>query len=101
LQSHSVSSRSNTTTSSAISSSLNAAQPTTPSEPFVDQDVAAKFLSVKPRRLLELARAGKIPAFPLGDGERRVWRFKISLLAAAMESRLNCTRQSPAPKETE
>ena len=39
-------------------------------------------------------------AHPLGDGVRRVWRFRLSELAAAMCSRgVNYTRQSPAPKE--
>jgi hypothetical protein len=53
-------------------------------EPFVDAARAAEFLSLKPRRLLELARAGRLPAYPLGDGVRRVWRFRLSELSAAM-----------------
>jgi hypothetical protein len=53
-------------------------------EPFVDAARAAEFLSLKPRRLLELARAGRLPAYPLGDGVRRIWRFRLSELSAAM-----------------
>jgi len=67
-------------------------------EPFVDADTAAEFLHVSRRRLLDLARASEIPAYPLGQGKRRVWRFRLSELACAMQARINCLRQSPAPK---
>ncbi len=53
-------------------------------ERFVDADEAAKFLSLTRRRVLELARAGKLPGHPLGDGARRIWRFRLSELAAAV-----------------
>jgi hypothetical protein len=53
-------------------------------EPFVDADQAAKFLLLTRRRVLELARAGKLPGHPIGDGARRVWRFRLSELAAAI-----------------
>jgi hypothetical protein len=36
---------------------------------------AAKFLSMQRRQLLELARAGTIPAYPIGDGQRRLCDF--------------------------
>ncbi|HWC19883.1 MAG TPA: hypothetical protein VG498_22915 [Terriglobales bacterium] len=69
-------------------------------EPFVDAHRAAEFLFLTPRRVLELARKGTVPAHPLGDGVRKVWRFRLSELAAAMCSHgVNYTRQSPAPKE--
>jgi hypothetical protein len=53
-------------------------------EGFVDADEAAKFLFLKRRRILELARAGKLPGHPIGDCARRVWRFRLSELAAAV-----------------
>jgi excisionase family DNA binding protein len=53
-------------------------------EPFVDADEAAAFLSLTRRRILELARAGKLPGHPIGDGARRVWRFRLSEVAAAV-----------------
>ena len=53
-------------------------------ESFVDADEAAKFLFLKRRRILELARAGKLPGHPIGDCARRVWRFRLSELAAAV-----------------
>jgi hypothetical protein len=53
-------------------------------ERFVDADAAAEFLSLTRRRVLELARARKLPAHPIGDGARRVWRFRLSEIAAAI-----------------
>jgi hypothetical protein len=55
-------------------------------EGFVDADEAGKFLSLNRRRILELARARKLPGHPIGDGARRVWRFRLSELAAAVSS---------------
>jgi Helix-turn-helix domain len=55
-------------------------------EAFIDADEAAIFLSLPRRRVLDLARAGKLPAHPIGDGARRVWRFRLSELAAAITS---------------
>jgi excisionase family DNA binding protein len=55
-------------------------------ERFVDADEAAKFLSLNRRRILELARAGKLPGHPIGAGTRRVWRFRLSELANAVSA---------------
>jgi len=69
-------------------------------EPFVDAIEAGKFLHLRPRRVLELARRGVLPAYPLGDGARRVWRFRLSELATAIRSlAVNSARQSPAPRQ--
>jgi len=62
------------------------ASPPEPFERFVDADEAGKFLSLNRRRILELARARKLPGHPIGDGARRVWRFVLSELAAAVSS---------------
>jgi hypothetical protein len=53
-------------------------------EKFVDAVEASRFLSIKPRRVVELARAGYLPAYPLGTGRRRIWRFRLSEVAAAV-----------------
>jgi hypothetical protein len=53
-------------------------------EPFVDAERAAEFVAVSPRYLLDLARKGLLPAYPLGTGVRRVWRFKLSEIDAAL-----------------
>ena len=55
-------------------------------EGFVDADEAGKFLSLNRRRILELARAGKLPGHPIGDGARRIWRFRLSEIANAVSS---------------
>jgi hypothetical protein len=55
-------------------------------EGFVDADEAGKFLSLNRRRILDLARARKLPGHPIGDGTRRVWRFRLSELTAAVAS---------------
>jgi excisionase family DNA binding protein len=57
-------------------------------ERFVDAVVAARFLSIQRRQLLQLARAGTIPAYPIGEGQRRLWRFRLSDLSKAMEERM-------------
>ena len=55
-------------------------------ERFVDADEVAKFLSHTRRRVLDLARRGKLPAHSIGTGARRIWRFRLSELAAAVDS---------------
>ena len=53
-------------------------------ERFVDPQTAADFLSIRPRRLLDLARRNVVPAYTIGQGQRRVWRFRLSELAASV-----------------
>jgi excisionase family DNA binding protein len=53
-------------------------------EPFVDAGTAAEFLMITRRRLLEMARAGEIPAHAIGEGARKIWRFRLSELAEAL-----------------
>lgn len=72
------------------------ANKTTLLEPFVDAGQAAEFLRLHRRRLLQLARQGKLPAYPIGDGPRKVWRFRLSELAAAM---LHSRQRSHVPEE--
>jgi hypothetical protein len=50
-------------------------------EPLADADAAGEFLRVSPRRILELARRGVLPGYPLGTGPRHLWRFRLSELA--------------------
>ena len=56
-----------------------------PFEPFVDEEVVGLFLTLTPRRVLELAREGLITSHPLGR-TRKTWRFRISEVAADMET---------------
>ncbi len=36
---------------------------------------AAALLDMNPRTLVKWARLGYVPAHPLGEGKRRLWRF--------------------------
>lgn len=57
-------------------------------EPFVSADAAARFLSIKRRYLLALARKGIAGAYALGTGTvRKIWVFRLSELAAALASK--------------
>ena len=57
-------------------------------EPFVSADQAAKFLSIKRRFLLALARGGITGAYALGTGNRRkMWVFRLSELGIAIDHR--------------
>lgn len=69
-------------------------------ESFVDAAAVGDFLQMRRRRVLELARQGLIPAYPFGTGSRRVWRFRLSDVVTALDSsRVNYSRQSPAPEQ--
>ena len=70
-------------------------------EGFVDADEAGKFLSLHRRRILELARAGKLPGHPIGDGARRTWRFRVSELAAALGKNVFTSADNPAIRKPE
>ena len=62
-------------------------------EPFVSAEEAARFLSVRRRQLLAMARQGLVGAYPLGTGSmRKVWVFRLSELAAALEQHLTAAR---------
>jgi len=58
-------------------------------EPFVDADVAARFLSLSRKHILKLAIHGVIPAHPLGPGQRKTWRFLLSELRDWMFTNAN------------
>ncbi len=65
--------------------SSRAATPALAPEPFVSADEAARFLSVKRRYVLELARRGIAGAYALGTGsKRKIWVFRLSELANAV-----------------
>ena len=54
-------------------------------EPFVSADVAAEFLGIKRKMLLDMARMGIPGAYPIGTGKiRKKWIFRISQLTTAI-----------------
>jgi excisionase family DNA binding protein len=50
---------------------------------------AARLLHMDHRTLIRWARAGYVPAHPLGEGRRRLWRFFRDELLAWVESQSN------------
>jgi hypothetical protein len=56
-------------------------------ERFIDPSALAEHLSVTRRQILEMTRRGVIPGHPLGIGtSRKVWRYKISEVEAALDA---------------
>jgi hypothetical protein len=62
-------------------------------EPFVDAERAATFLDMRRRTLLSLARQGKLPGHPVGFGQRRMWKFRISELEHWMQTEVNSAQR--------
>lgn len=66
-------------------------------EYFVDAAEAAKFLGLNHRTLMKMAREGHVPAHPLGDGARKLWRFLLSELDEWLRGRINSGRRPCSP----
>ena len=66
-------------------------------EYFVDAAEAAKFLGLNRRTLMKMAREGSVPAHPLGDGARKLWRFLLSELDEWLRGRINSARRLCSP----
>jgi excisionase family DNA binding protein len=59
-----------------------------PTSRFLDTVQAAEYLGgLHPRTLSRWAREGYIPAIPVGEGKRRLWRFLAEDLEQWMLSR--------------
>lgn len=60
---------------------------------FMNADQAAEFLGgLNSRTVTRWSREGYLPAYPVGEGKRRLWRFLASDLTAWMNNR----RQGPS-----
>jgi excisionase family DNA binding protein len=55
---------------------------------------AAILLGMDHRTLIRWARAGYVPAHPLGEGRRRMWRFFEDELVAWVEAQSNDLRKA-------
>jgi excisionase family DNA binding protein len=49
-------------------------------ENFVDAAAAAQFLRIGRKTMLRMARSGALPAYPIGNGKRKRWRFRLGEL---------------------
>jgi excisionase family DNA binding protein len=70
-------------------------------EYYVDAREAAKFLGIHRRTVLQMARDDSIPAHPLGDGRRKLWRFLLSELDEWMRGRVNSARRPCSPNRSD
>ena len=52
----------------------------------MDAARAAEFLAMSRKTLLALARKGHVPGHPVGQGVRKVWRFRLSELDSWMRT---------------
>jgi excisionase family DNA binding protein len=65
-----------------------------PASPPLDAKEAARLLKMNSRTLVRWASRGYVPAHPLGEGRRRIWRFFERELLEWVESQENgCTRK--------
>ncbi len=56
---------------------------------FLDAEEAAAFLGdLNSRTITRWAREGYLPAYPIGEGKRRLWRFRVCDLERWMLSRM-------------
>jgi hypothetical protein len=68
-------------------------------EPYVDADAVAGYLKITRRQVLEMTRRGVFPGYPLGTGSsRRVWRYKLSEVDAAVSTSTNTPRRASSAK---
>jgi len=58
-------------------------------ERFVEADTAAEFMRYSSRSIKQMARDGRIPAHPFGNGPRKRWYFLISELAEYLRAQVN------------
>jgi excisionase family DNA binding protein len=58
----------------------------------MDSEEAAEYLRLEKRLVTEWARKGYIPAHPLGEGRRKIWRFLEHELVDWLDSQTNGTR---------
>lgn len=48
-------------------------------EPFVSADAVACYVGIERGQVMQLTRAGKLPAYPIDpEAKRKAWRYKLS-----------------------
>ena len=68
---------------------VGAAQAQAAIEYFVDAGEIARMLGLDRKTVQQMARDGVIPAYPLGEGTRKTWRFLPSEIHEWMQGRVN------------
>lgn len=72
---------------------------TPPSEPYIEAGRAADYLSMSRKTLLKKARSGRLPGHPIGDGRKKMWRFRISELDHWMQTEVTSGSDEGRSKE--
>ena len=62
----------------------------------LDAREAALILKMNSRTLVHWARSGYVPAHPLGEGKRRIWRFFESELLEWIRTRQTTFMEGPS-----
>lgn len=60
-----------------------------PVEYFVDDIEIARMLGIHHRTVQQMARDGIVPAYPLGEGKRKTWRFLRSEIHEWLQASVN------------
>ena len=68
-------------------------------EPYIEAGRAADYLSMSRKTLLKKARTGRLPAHPIGDGRKKMWRFRISELDHWMQTEVTSGSDGGRSKE--
>ena len=63
---------------------------------LLNAEEAAQILRMETRTLIRWARLGYVPAHPLGEGKRKLWRFLEHELLAWVEARESDKKRPPA-----
>ncbi len=57
-------------------------------EPFVSADAVACYVGIERRQVMQLTRAGKLPAYTLDpEAKRKAWRYKLSEVEAMISGK--------------
>lgn len=68
-------------------------------EPYIEAGRAAAYLSISRKTLLKKARSGRLPAHPIGDGRKKMWRFRLSELDRWMQTEVTSGSDGGRSKE--
>ncbi len=71
-------------------------EPSSQAVRILDATEAAAIIRMDSRTLVRWARLGYVPAHPLGEGKRRLWRFIEAELLEWFEQRSGTQKRSPA-----
>jgi hypothetical protein len=63
---------------------------------LLNAEEAAQVLRMDSRTLIRWARLGYVPAHPLGEGKRKLWRFVENELLRWVEERGTTSKKAPA-----